>query len=117
MTCRRAAAASTAGYKRHMRADEPICDICQTAARAYWRAHSTSTRYVTVRVDGHNRGGAPLLILDIIEANQPITTQELAAFVDKSLSTIRRAMYRLIDASEIVKTGASLTLPEQGDLT
>ncbi len=108
---------STKGYRRHRRAGEPACEVCQTAARAYWRTHPTRTPRGTVRVDGHNRGGAPLLILDIIEANQPITTQELAAFIDKSLGTIRRAMYRLIDASEIVKTGASLTLPEQGDPT
>ncbi len=116
MTC--LPASSTTGYRRHKRAGEPACDVCQAAARAYWRtAKRTNRSQLSVRVDGHNRGGAPLLILDIIEANQPISTQELAAFVDKSLSTIRRAMYRLIDASEIVKTGASLTLPEQGDPT
>lgn len=110
------ATASTAGYHRHMRADEPCCDACRTEAQAYWRTYNRHPKPLT-RIDGHNPGGVPLLILDIIEANQPITAQELAAFVDKSLSTIRRAMYRLIDAEEIVKTGASLTLPEQGDPT
>ena len=107
--------ASKAGYQRHLRAGETVCEACRREARIYWRTHPSQPR--RVRVDGHNPGGAPLLILDIIEANQPITPTELAAFVDKSLSTIRRAMYRLIDASEIVKTGASLTLPDQGDPT
>ena len=108
---------SKAGYLRHWRAGEPSCETCLIQARIYRKRHPWTAGLSPRRVEGHNPGGAPLLILDVVEANQPVTAQELAAFVDKTPSTIRRAMYRLIDTSELVKTGASLTLPEQGDPT
>ncbi len=114
MSCR-PTAGTKAGYQRHLRAGEPVCDACRSEARIYWRTHPSQPS--RLRVGGHNPGGAPLLILDIVEANQPVGALELSALVDASVGTIRRAMYRLIDAGQLQKTGAVLTLPEQGDPT
>ena len=105
--------ASTVGYRRHRRANESVCEACQMAARVFWRAHPSKTRYRRLRVANRNPQQTPLRILDAVEALQPVTVVELAALVDARVNTIRRAMYRLINDGDLVKTGAALSLPER----
>jgi len=102
-----------AGYMRHRRVGEPVCDECRVAYRSYHLAYQqewrTGREWDRVSRRYRRRLSVADRVMDVVEAYGPISLVELPAFLtDVAEATLVRTVYRMVDRGDITRNPVTL---------